>query len=192
MKSIIEEASSISKAIENGWLKAGKPQEFSIKIFEEPIKNFFGLSVKSAKIGIFFQETKSSDIKSPENHLEKKLEKNINLEPFQEYTEPTIPVNLEKKVLKSKSNQPIWSQQMVTTINNWLTEIFENIVNKKISFNISQDYFQLNVHIDSVIFDDKNKEKKLFSSLAILIMQMLKKQYKRPFKGYRITFINNL
>ena len=63
MKSIIEEASSISKAIENGWLKAGKPKEFSVKIFEEPKKNFFGITIKSAKIGIFFSDNKKLIVK---------------------------------------------------------------------------------------------------------------------------------
>lgn len=55
MKSIIEEASSVSKAVENGWIRAGKPTQFSVKIFELPEKNFFGLTVKKAKVGILFE-----------------------------------------------------------------------------------------------------------------------------------------
>ncbi|HLW73399.1 MAG TPA: hypothetical protein VKR54_05115 [Candidatus Babeliales bacterium] len=54
MKSIIEQASSIMKAIEKAWDQAEKPKEFSIKIFEQEEKNFFGMSTKPAKIGIFF------------------------------------------------------------------------------------------------------------------------------------------
>lgn len=57
MKSIMEEASSITKAIESAWNRAGKPQEFTIKVLEHPETNFFGLkTVKSAKIAIFFNE----------------------------------------------------------------------------------------------------------------------------------------
>jgi hypothetical protein len=56
MKSVIEEASSLEKAIEQGWIKAGKPKEFSVKIFQEPIKNFLGMSKQTAKVGIFFKE----------------------------------------------------------------------------------------------------------------------------------------
>jgi hypothetical protein len=57
MKSLMEEASSIFKAIETAWNRAGKPQEFSIKILEHPEKSFFGLNtVKSAKIAILFNE----------------------------------------------------------------------------------------------------------------------------------------
>ncbi len=56
MKSIIQEASSIAKAIEEGWIKAQKPQQFSVKILEEAEKNFLGLTKKSAKVAIFFDE----------------------------------------------------------------------------------------------------------------------------------------
>ena len=54
MKSIIEQASSIIKAIEKAWNQAEQPKEFSIKIFEKEEKNFFGMTTKPAKIGIFF------------------------------------------------------------------------------------------------------------------------------------------
>lgn len=57
MKSIMEEASSIIEAIQKGWERAGKPQEFSVKVFEEAQTAFFGMrTVKSAKIALFFQE----------------------------------------------------------------------------------------------------------------------------------------
>jgi len=52
----MEEASSIFKAIENAWNRAGQPHDFSVKVFEEPQRNFFGITVKSAKIGLFFDE----------------------------------------------------------------------------------------------------------------------------------------
>src|SRR5262245_20283351 len=54
MKSIIEQASSIVKAIEKAWNQAEQPKEFSIKIFEKEEKNFFGMTTKQAKIGIIF------------------------------------------------------------------------------------------------------------------------------------------
>lgn len=55
MKSIIEEAPSILKAIEKAWIRAGNPVEFSVKIFEDAQKNFFGFSSKNAKVGVFFE-----------------------------------------------------------------------------------------------------------------------------------------
>lgn len=56
MKSVIQEASSLTKAIELGWAKAGKPREFTVKIYQEAKKNFFGMTIVPAKVAIFFRE----------------------------------------------------------------------------------------------------------------------------------------
>lgn len=55
MKSITEQASSVFKALQKGWERAGKPTEFSVKIFEEAQTNFFGFTTQQAKVGIFFE-----------------------------------------------------------------------------------------------------------------------------------------
>jgi predicted RNA-binding protein Jag len=65
MKSIIEQASSIVKAIEKAWNQAEKPKEFSIKIFEQEERNFFGISTKPAKVGIFFGGDKAPAHEKP-------------------------------------------------------------------------------------------------------------------------------
>jgi predicted RNA-binding protein Jag len=64
MKSIIEQASSVMKAIEKAWDQAEKPKEFSIKIFEKEERNFFGMTTKPAKIGIFFSDKSAPHDKS--------------------------------------------------------------------------------------------------------------------------------
>jgi hypothetical protein len=56
MKSIVEEASSLAKAFSQAWERAGKPQECTVKILAEPEKNFIGMTTKSAKIAVFFNE----------------------------------------------------------------------------------------------------------------------------------------
>lgn len=56
LKSVVEEASSIFKAIEKAWARIGKPAEFSVKVFETEQKNFLGMSTKPAKVGLFFQD----------------------------------------------------------------------------------------------------------------------------------------
>jgi len=58
MKSLVQEASSIAKAIDAAWIHAGKPAEFSVKILEHPKKNFLGLTTHSAKVAFFFDEGK--------------------------------------------------------------------------------------------------------------------------------------
>jgi len=57
MKSIIEEASSIIKAIEKGWLRAECPEQFSVKVLEDAETGFLGLrTTKSAKIALYFED----------------------------------------------------------------------------------------------------------------------------------------
>lgn len=56
MRSVIHEAATIAKAIEQGWIKAGKPKDFTVKIFEEPQKNFLGFTTRKAKVGIFVED----------------------------------------------------------------------------------------------------------------------------------------
>lgn len=61
MKSIMEESSTVAKAIDTAWNRAGKPSEFTIKVLELPESGFLGLTTtKSAKIGLFFTEKTSS------------------------------------------------------------------------------------------------------------------------------------
>lgn len=60
MKSIVQEGSTISKAVESAWQAAGKPQEFTVKVLEEPIHNFIGMTTRSAKVALFFKEPATS------------------------------------------------------------------------------------------------------------------------------------
>ena len=64
MKSLVEEASSVSKAIEKAWLRAGKPTSFSVKIYEEAQSGFLGFNSKPAKIGLFFEEQVQAKVHS--------------------------------------------------------------------------------------------------------------------------------
>lgn len=56
MKSVIQEASSLLKAIEQAWEKAGKPKDFSVRIFQEAHRNFLGMATQNAKIAFFFDQ----------------------------------------------------------------------------------------------------------------------------------------
>lgn len=65
MKSTMEEASTIFKAIEQGWKRAGQPEEFSIKVLEFPESNFLGMNTKPAKIAFFFGAKEAVSGKKP-------------------------------------------------------------------------------------------------------------------------------
>ncbi len=100
----MEEASSIFKAIENAWNRAGQPQDFSVKVFEEPQRNFFGMTVKSAKIGLFFDEkslakTASAKVTQPATSKQK-------AEPQPKIIQQERPAAPKKVAPSQKSTKP--------------------------------------------------------------------------------------
>lgn len=61
MKSIIQKASTIQKAVEDAWNAAGKPQEFSVRVLELPQKGFLGFTKHPAKIALVFEEQRARE-----------------------------------------------------------------------------------------------------------------------------------
>src|SRR3990167_7298225 len=61
MKSVVVEASTVAKAIELAWQKAGKPEEFFIRILQEHTSGFLGFGAQKAKIVFFFKNVQKSD-----------------------------------------------------------------------------------------------------------------------------------
>lgn len=115
MKSIIEQASSIAKAIEKGWERAGKPANFTVKVLELPEKNFFGLSTKPAKIAVLYEEKKAEPTHSrqrsfTQEHKQKaqkieKTEKNYLSAVEADSAKKSVPKNLEKPSQKIKRTE---------------------------------------------------------------------------------------
>lgn len=248
MKSIMEEASSIIKAIEKGWLKAGQPKEFSVKVFEEPQKNFIGITIKSAKIAIFFDEalnikqvesiphkpkhvsqykpherpnvapaysshaSKDKDIKEKEAHpaakpkpvhkpaVRRELPKEQNIEEVKVVRELNKEPNINEEIdsnttisdieenapVEPRNPSTIWSPEMIENINEWVANTLDIIESKDITFTVEPSHFYLKITFSRYIFEDKARERQFFSSLATLLIQMLKYQYKRPLKGYKL------
>ena len=98
MKSIMEQASSIMKAIEKAWSSANNPKEFSVKIFEKEEKNFFGMTTKPAKIGIFFSD-------KPLSHQEKPTHKAATIE-IKEQQRPEIKEQTHKPQQQKPAAHP--------------------------------------------------------------------------------------
>ncbi|MBA3751456.1 hypothetical protein H0X06_01460 [Candidatus Dependentiae bacterium] len=202
MKSIMEEASSIMKAIEKGWINAGQPKEFTIKVFEEVQKNFIGMTIRPAKIGIFFTEhqPQPEPTTTPKKTVTAPAPKRVEVvkpapvkeqqtpakQPVLKTSEPII-----EKAVETEPRQlgPVWNDDMVASVKQWLPEIFDLIGLAPLSFTIQPDHFLLKIHFEKDVYDDKTREKYLFSSLSTLIVTMLKRQYKRPLKGYKIVLV---
>jgi predicted RNA-binding protein Jag len=67
MRSILQEASSIPKAIEKAWNEAGMPEEFTIKIFDSGEKNFLGFTKRPSVVSIVFDSRKVAQKVKGEN-----------------------------------------------------------------------------------------------------------------------------
>jgi predicted RNA-binding protein Jag len=56
MKSVVQEASSVAKAVDAGWRKADKPNEFRVQIMEEGKSGFLGFNSEPSKVVIYFDD----------------------------------------------------------------------------------------------------------------------------------------
>ena len=199
MKSIVEEASSVVKAIEKGWVLAGKPQEFQVKVFEVEQKNFLGMTTKSAKIAIFYNE-KFSD-KAPTfrpDHAEKR--------PYPKKDTPTstpAPVRKERapqqetttqrqqqpKPEEKRREQPvreIWTDEMMSFCQNWLKETLSLMNMPQHTFSVDVKNYYLKINFDTPLLPDSEREKLLFRSFAHLVMQSMRNKFKKGFRGFKV------
>jgi predicted RNA-binding protein Jag len=201
MKSIIQEASSVMKAIEKGWENAGKPKEFSIKIFEEPKKNFIGMTVQSAKVGVFFDE-KLNLPKEPErekpfvakktDHIQKPLpkkepllkpEKIETIQPSKQ--QPTQQQKIEPKEA-AKVQKIVWTPEMVTIATQWLSEVLKLMNLSNVDFSTQTSNYQLLIQFNKPLLPSEEKEQQLMRSFSLLLIQTLRHALKRPLRGFKI------
>ncbi len=187
MKSIIQEASSVLKAIEKGWESAGKPKEFSIKIFEEPKKNFIGMTVQSAKVGIFFNEKITKE--EPEKGAPKKSE------PIQRTAKRELykPEKIEKKESITPKAEPkaatpkvIWTPEMINQTTQWIADVLAHMNLSERNFTIQTHNYQLMINFDNPLITDREKEQQLLRSLSFLLIQTLRHKLNRPLRGFKV------
>ncbi len=210
MKSIMEEASSIFKAIENAWKRAGQPHDFSVKVFEEPQRNFFGLTVKSAKIGLFFDEkslpkvtpAKVTPTVAPKQKAEPQQkvqpEKPVQpkkVAPVQKHKE-SAPVRKEVAPSQAKSTQQekttestesIWTPEMVKAAEEWTRATLSLMNMPNITFSTKLSKYYIHFSFDSKLFENNMKEKTVFRSFAYLIMASLRNKFKKEFRGLKVV-----
>ncbi len=184
MKSIMEEASSISKAIDQAWARAGKPYEFSIKILETPARNLFGLTVKSAKIALFFDEQKIVA------KLSKPIEKPLPI-PKQEQSPVPQQSIAPQKPKEVSSVTPLqqpsqWTPEMIQFTQDWIQNIFQTMGLGQVAFTTSTSVNGLTFRFKTSITGNEFKDRLLFSSFAYLILTMLRQKYKRAFKNLKV------
>ena len=156
MKSIMQEASSIAKAIEQGWEKAGKPTDFSVKILEKPQKNFFGMTTHPAKIAMYFDERPAQRHDSFQQRPHKVRETHVAQRELRQ-PEQQRPANvqrspehrIESRPLEPRSEQKVpaqrfeaqWNEAMINYAREWLETVLPQSTGKQVGFSIEPNNF---------------------------------------------------
>lgn len=198
MKSIMEQATSVAKAIEKGWARAGKPQEFTVKVFEEAQKNFFGFTKKPAKIGIFFQEPTTQPTRHQKDRAQQNTPKKFTATPSQPAKavpsrQPVTHHQSERSTTKPENSSTTtpWSPELIQTAQEWVKDSLQLMNLSSISFTTEVDRYALKFHFQKPLMELQEKEKLLFRSWAYLIMQAVRQKFKRPLKGLKVILTSN-
>ncbi|MDR3550467.1 MAG: hypothetical protein P4L31_03575 [Candidatus Babeliales bacterium] len=204
MKSIMEEAKSIAKAIENGWARAGKPQEFTVKVYEEPQTNFIGFTTKPAKIGLFFQEYTVAQSSRPQQkerpHTQsqpqprKAAHQEPQVRPVSSRAQQQAQVQAQPEISQPKREHTTtspWNPELVASSQEWVKESLSLLADNNVTFTVEVDRYALKLNFNKLITQNDEKEKMLFRGWAYLIMQALRQKYKRPLKGLKVILMSN-
>lgn len=213
MRSILQEASSIPKAIGRAWNDAGMPEEFTIKVFDAGEKNFLGFTKRPAVVSIVFDPRKSTQkIQNETSKFERDDRGDIERQPYSDKRRSDRfngggrqgsgyrrPYNNEKRYDDSRYDRSddynrrgeyqdgaLWNDEAVEDVRRWLKEL-TSIMNIAIPFTAYADNHLLRIEFEKPACDVPSDERMLFSSFAYILMQFLKRKHKRKFKACRLA-----
>jgi predicted RNA-binding protein Jag len=208
MKSIIEEASSILKAIEKAWSRAGSPREFSVKIFEDSQKSFFGLTTKQAKVGVFFEiePLPTDNARQLQTHREEGKHKK-HQQPVYTQTahQAADQVNNKRSIALSASSTPVlttdvgkeqvlerkkrvaWNDDMLTEVSKWLNALLKtsNMDSSQPTLTVMDN--RLIITFEEPLLPELEKTADLYRSLSYLLIGMVRSRFKREFRFLKIV-----
>jgi predicted RNA-binding protein Jag len=208
MKSLVQEASSVIKALEKAWLEAGKPHDFTVRVFEEEKKSFFGFSKKNAIVSIVYEEEVHKKAPSRSSHQPAQQRRQVRqpspvkrpyeAEParaprrFQEPQEIKQHKHVAEKVAEVEAKEAqyevltTWTQELVQDIRAWLGELTD-VMAIKTKFEVKVERQLLKVEFERPILEVVSEERMLFSSFAYILMQFMKRKYKKKLRGCRLA-----
>lgn len=209
MKSILQEASTIAKAIEQAWKEAGEPHNFSIKILELPQRNFIGLTTRSAKIAFIFNEApvKQTEQATQRHHHAPKPSVHREKQTHRQQQAPTervererterhepAPSHAKREVEKErpvqenrKKPESLWTPEMIEFTRTWFSKVLQYMEKQDVTFTIEQQNFYLRITLNKLILSDSGQEKHLLASLSLLIISTIKKQFRKALRGHKIV-----
>jgi len=192
MKSIVEEGSTVVKAVEKALQIAGNPREFTVKVLEEAQKNFFGMTTRSAKISLLFEIEPQIAPKVEKVRVEHqpKIEK-VKSEKSHKVIEPKHPRQphfTQTRPLREKQDgQAFWSEEMIASVKDWLSSTISKMDHAPINFATNVNRYYLRVTFAQPLHQDEEKERQIFRSFSYLILQSLRTKLQRPLRGFKIV-----
>jgi predicted RNA-binding protein Jag len=190
MRSLLVQASSVEKAVEKAWADAGMPTEFKIKVLDFGQKGFLGMTKKPAIVSIMYEPQKQiipRQAKKPGRAPKKQLKPRIKKEARQKKVEPKrVPSKKMEPKKITPTEKQFWTDSLIYDVTTWLTEITKTL---KISvpFKVKTNKKSLTLTFDRDVLPTREDERLLFSGLSYLLIQFLKKKYKKKYQGYRIV-----
>lgn len=241
MKSIIQEASSIAKAVEQGWTKAGQPQEFSVKILELPERNFIGFTTRSAKVAVMFNErreeqsrdtsrrTQQTQRAKPHRETQQREERKQDLydrkeqrterperteriqrperyertERSEQREHQREPKEYRERVQHERTDRsqernseghehkqtyaPLWNDAFVMEAHDWLSKTLQYMKKDSITFTIEPQNYHLRITLSETIVPETDREKHVLASLSALLLETLKRKFRKQLRGHKIV-----
>jgi predicted RNA-binding protein Jag len=217
MKSILQDASTVKKAINRGWEEAGQPAEFTIKVLDFGEKNFIGFVRRPAIVSITYRLKRLKG--SQERMVRRRGEKSVGTGKGvigstkdsygkQSRMENSVGVKktvgncLSRRVLPlGKVAQADNGQKQNLDSNEWRAEYVDFVLTRlkelstvagfSESFESKVDKQILTVIFDKNVPVSAEEEKLFYASLSYLLMQFLKKKHRKKFQGLQLIFANN-
>ena len=187
MNSIVQEASSIAKAVEAAWTKAGKPQKFSVRIFEEAEKNFFGITSKPAKIALLFEKKDVIQHATTNEKPQKEIIRPIS----QEKKAPKVILQTKPIPLQEKKIKILWNDTMIAIARNWMKDMLIQLNKPDITFTTEVKRYHLRFLLSSPLATDENTQKSLFRNFSHLIMQSVRNRLKKQLLYHKIVLTSD-
>lgn len=179
MRSLLIQAASVEKAFEKGWLDAGMPTQFTIKVLDFGEKGFFGITTKKpAIISIMYEprnQTSLGKVRKPKPKQQQRLKQPRKIEKKQ----------IKKQPQPSKKEVIFWTIPMINDMTAWLQEIIK-LLGFSETFKTSTTKKALTITFNKALTENKDDERLLFSSLSYLLINFMKKKQKKKLQGYQI------
>lgn len=208
MKSILQEASSIERAIDKAWNEAGKPKEFTIKILDQGERNFLGLTRRPAIVSILYKPEKStyhqprprrdrnSAASSRKNDRSRRNDNSSSRSRgdrsnngYERTNREEVRAERPRQSVEAPKREEMnaWRDEWKQSVTNNLREMLRNMSIKTSFQTAITDDRVLTITFKSALLQDEEEQRMLFASLSYLSIQFLKREYKNRFTGFRIV-----